>query len=195
MRDTNKFHIFFIFSNLFSPFPLPCWSNDFQVENMQADGSQLWNCAIFLLAVCRSIRSCSKPEIVSLWYVFFLVLVDCAACLDKCGLHVLCRKAHDSKTNRWHAVRNSSGCPALVWLLCRSCSTDSSTEENSNAQNSRVAVTPLILTTMYNCANPTLTRTSCKHRSCSVRAVIRIIRKSTSCGRGRDSRTTLRHRR
>ena len=125
----------------------------------------------------------------------FLVLVDCAACLDKCGLHVLCRKAHDSKMNRWHAVRNPSGYPALVWLLCRSCSTESSTEENANAQNSRVAVTPLILTTMYNCANPTLTCTSCKHRLCSLRAVIRIIRKSTSCGRGRDSRTTLRHRR
>ena len=94
---------------------------------------------------------CRKPEIVSLEF-------------DSCQLrrlNVFCRKAHDSKTNGWHAVRNPSGYPAFVWLLCRYCSTESSTEENANAQNSRVAVTPIILTTMHNCANPTLACTSC----------------------------------
>ena len=52
---------------------------------------------------------------------------------------------------------NSSGYPAFVWLLRRSCPT----EGNTSAQNRRIAVTPIKLSTMHKWANPTLTCTSC----------------------------------
>ena len=55
---------------------------------------------------------------------------------------------------------NPSGYPAFVGLLRRSCPSEGNTSACS-AQNSRVAVTPIKLTTMHKWASPTLTCTSC----------------------------------
>ena len=57
---------------------------------------------------------------------------------------------------------NPSGYPAFVWLLRRFCPSEGNTSaRRCSAQNSRVAVTPIKLTTMHKWANPTLTFTSC----------------------------------
>ena len=78
MRDTNKFHIFFIFRNrlffISSLFPLPWWSKDLLVENLQVAGDQL-----------REIHLCSSGVNSDLREFFFWV---CASRWSKVSVRI-----------------------------------------------------------------------------------------------------------
>ena len=102
---------------------------------------------------------CRKSEIESLGFTCnWLVLVGRLAWTSAtCTYFRVADKFTTAKTKGWNALPSPSGYPAFVWLLRWSFPT----EGNTSAQNSRVAVNPIKLTTMHKWANPTLICTSC----------------------------------